>query len=337
MSRALLIGFFFVALGTSSCMSRIALDVSIPSPLQLPASIQSWVLLDRSPRTKAGLKAPRLLREEEIPDRLTQASILAVEGLISYLNDVPGQTQVSPIHLQLTQKEGDPDLLPAQAVDYLCNSYQTDALIVLESFQVLWDTNAVRGYGIGGDITFEVEVKLACLYTWRIYNRYARVLDQFDGVYRDQWTARGPSERETIEGLPSMTEISKLVFPFIGQQYGKDLYPPSIPVKRKFYARKTGPTDQIATQMKTAAQLALEDQWQEAARIWRPIAENPHLGKVAGRAAYNLGLASEKTGNLQSAHQWLILAKERYQVWGARSYLQILSQRMRPETVRKNH
>ena len=80
--------------------------------------------------------------------------------------------------------------------------------------------------------------------------------------------------------------------------------------------------------MKQAFSLAKAGDWQRAAHIWRPLASRPENGRLAGKAAYNLAVASEALGLPKVAYDWAKKAYVDYGIGPAVDYLRILP---RPE------
>jgi hypothetical protein len=321
-----------IVLGTSlafsGCMSRLQMTLPEAKVVEVPENIKNWVLLDRSFHRKKGEPAPRLLRDEEIRNRYEQAAIQGIEGFIKYFENDCVSFSVTPVHLQLAKRKSEEGPLAQNSVQWICEEFSADALVELSFLEILWDTTTIRELSGRNQYHYFTYLDLSCRYQWRIYTADYQLLDQFEGRFRDQWQASGTSEQGAIRKLPAKAGIAADLFPAMGREYAASLCPGSFEAERKFYKRKTGPNHAIAEAMLQAGKLAEEGRWQEAAKLWRPIAENPQLGKVAGKAAYNLALASELRGDLPNTRRWLLQAYERHRIGAAKAYLDIVYERL---------
>jgi len=62
-------------------------------------------------------------------------------------------------------------------------------------------------------------------------------------------------------------------------------------------------------EMKTAYRLARAGKWEKAAKIWDALADD-EKEKIAARARFNLALASEQLGELDTAIEWVNYSDE---------------------------
>ncbi|MEL6653143.1 MAG: DUF6340 family protein [Bacteroidota bacterium] len=322
------------------CATPKKLMVELPSisEVRLPDTAKRWLLIDRSPiRSKKG-PPPRLMRDDAIPYRFEQASILTIERFIKYVeNEVP-QATVIPVHLQLARSAGSPPpTLDTESIIYLCEEYKSQGLIALESLDIQFDTLVYEDPEVIGGGYWEARLSVSCRAMWRIYSADGRnVWDRWTEKFRHQMYGKGVSRREALNDLPSKLDIYHDWIAERGEAYASSIYPPNVRMERGIFLGKTGPIRKIALDMEKAGNLALAKRWEEAARIWAPIARTESLGKTAHKAAYNMALACEAMGDLRSARQWLLLAAEEYHFTPAKYYLQRLRQRLSTSTDGKS-
>ena len=67
--------------------------------------------------------------------------------------------------------------------------------------------------------------------------------------------------------------------------------------------------------------------WEEAANIWRALADKKDQA-TAGRAAHNLALAAERNGNLPAALEWAKTAYVKFGNKASQAYIRTLEQRI---------
>lgn len=321
-----------------ACVSKLQVQVPQIPVVNIPDTVHQWLLIDRSPiRSKKG-KPPRLKRDDAIPNRFEQASILILESFIKYVENEAPEVEVVPIHLQLARHAGNPPpLLDQASIAYLCNEYKAEALVSLEDLTINYDTLVHEDPEVivGGYWQAQLNVKVKAM--WRIYSADGSIVwDRWTERYQEYMIGGGNSPAQAIQKLPSQYEIEHQWISERGKTYAMGLFPPKIAVERKIYTGKMGPIEKIALDMEKAGNLALAGKWKEAAQLWAPIANLPQLDRTAAKAAYNMGLACEALGNIAKAREWLLLASEEYRFSPAKLYLEILRQRLQEDQQSKS-
>ena len=102
--------------------------------------------------------------------------------------------------------------------------------------------------------------------------------------------------------LPSKRLALKESGLFAGQQYGFRISPIWIKSNRSYYSGKH-------EDFKNAKNFVNQGDWSSAVLLWKPLTNSEDL-KTSSRASYNMALASEINGSLDTAIEWAITAKK---------------------------
>jgi hypothetical protein len=312
--------------------SYMTVDVLKPAHIDVPQEIKNVAVLNRSlpdKGEKAGNIIEGLLSGEGLfNDRL--GSEKCIIGVVDLLNNSPRFKAVMPgdIDIRGTGTGAFPAPLEWQYVSELCKRYNVDALITLETFDsdsyIDFNRHEYTREEDGKKIKvieFEAELDMDIQSGWRIYHASRQeIVDE--NVYTDRisWDAKGPTKEAARNNLPSKGRIIEDAGYYAGQQYATRISPIWIKVSRDFYSK--GNDD-----LETAARYAKQGRWTEAAGIWESVVNSPDP-KIAGYACYNLALASEMNGDLETAISW---AEKSYTSYGnkrARQYIGILKNRL---------
>jgi hypothetical protein len=83
---------------------------------------------------------------------------------------------------------------------------------------------------------------------------------------------------------------------YAGEQYGFRISPMWVKVNRTYYIGKH-------EELKNAKQYVKRGDWDTAIEIWMPLTDDVDV-KISARAAFNMALASELKGSLDTAIEW---------------------------------
>ena len=158
---------------------------------------------------------------------------------------------------------------------------------------------------------------------WRIYDLTTKkIVDVSSFTEVKEFYSKGSSYNDARLRLPSKRSALKESGVFAGEKYGFRITPIWIKVSRTYYTGK-------AEELKLAKNYVKRGDWDQAIEIWKPLTENMDL-KTARRAYFNLALASEIKGSLQTAVDY---AKKSEQMGEkqASSYIITLKKRIRDE------
>lgn len=321
-----------MGLGLVSCATRsIYTNVLVPAEITISQDIQTVGILNRSLPAKGegwnNFLEGFVTGESIMADR--EGSYNTCKGLAFKLNANPrfkGLLMDGENYRGTGTKEF-PVALDWGIVDQLCQKYNTDAIVTLETFDS--DIALVKSQrlvertidGVKKNVTeFLAELRIRVNAGWRIYdNINKRIIDQ--QVFWDEksWKGVGLTPEEALSKLPSKRSAINDAGFFSGEMMGMRISPNWTRVSRYYYVRG----DEKLKQAKAAVKV---NDWKRAANFWSPVTNNPD-SKVAGRACHNMALASEMEGNLEMALVWAKKAYTEKHFKKIRSYLNELTVR----------
>ncbi|MCK4677075.1 MAG: hypothetical protein KAT48_03000 [Bacteroidales bacterium] len=328
---------FFTFSLLSCSTSQVAMEVLVPGDIAVSQEINDVGIVNRS------LPADDEKFTNFLEGLFTGESILADKigsencliGLANELHDSPrfNIEIIEGIDLRGTGTREFPALLTWGEVKNLCKTYKVDAMIVLETF----DSNIFLEQGeeekekkVDGReilvIEYYAELNVDVNAGWRIYDPVNKVIvDQ--NVYRDHisWYEDDEKPEKVMKRLPSKREAVNQAAIHAGNRYARRISPTWLKVNRAYYTKGHDDFELTKRYVKT-------NSWDEAANVWQRLVDSPDL-KIAGRAAYNMALASEMNGDLEIAIAW---AKKSYEECGnkkALHYLRILERRLADQQI----
>lgn len=339
--------YFFIfslilGIGFLSCKTKsISVQVLKPAEIYVPSNIKTLAIVNRSlPAKGNGNQFNNVVEgiisgEGLFVDR--EASQRAVSGLAEGLQNSPRFSVTVPdgLNLRGTGTAKFPAPLSWQNVEQICRDYTADALILLETF----DSNTARRFGTqqktrkdgDKDVTYTehtATIDIAINAGWRIYDpENHKIIDQNVFVDHKAWNRKGRTKTEAVNNLPKQAYAVKDAGYFAGKRYAVRISPNWIWVPRHYYVK--GNDDFKDAKYKVDAK-----RWEDAANIWKLYVNDPDI-KIAGRACYNMALASEIFGNFDLALEWAQKAYADYHLKDAREYINILEGRIR-DTERLN-
>lgn len=310
----LFLSLFTSALLLISCTSSIHVQVLKPADISLPSDIQKFAIGNRSlpaEGKKLGNIIEGVFSGEGIGlDKRSSGS--AVVGLTNGLAQSP-RYEVTQINEQLygTGTSQMPAPLPWKLVEKHCKENNSDALILLETF----DTDSRRDFSSVlrtrkvDDKEIEYTEHIANLdisvFTgWRIYYPKERlILDNH--VFEDHkgFSAAGESQELAIARLPGKEQAAREAGMIAGESYAIRISPMWMDVSRSYYTKGND-------KMKEAAQMAKSQDWISAAKIWSHLAQADPEEKIKKRASYNMALVCEIEGKLDLAIDWAKKARD---------------------------
>ncbi len=329
--------FLLISLGlfATSCTQSISMRVLQPAEMMVPEHIQTIVTVDRSkPSSGFATFLEGLVTGERInQDRRGRKE--ALEGLTSALTRTP-RFQVKQSGLTLEGSKGGINMtypLDWATVQQICSDYGADALIAIEAYD-----SDVRVNTTSYEITrkddngkeyketrYRSEADVHITIGWRFYDPQKKIiLDEFTVQTGESYSATGTTPEQAQNNLPDLAYKAFDLSRAAGEKYGMRVAPVWVTVKRQFYT--SGKKD-FKEPMKEAARLAQRDQWEAAAQIWQRMVETAD-NKTAGRAAYNLAVASERLGYLETALKWAEKSYIKFNFKPARDYIQQLKVRI---------
>ena len=330
-----------VALLLSACASSVHIRALAPAAVPMPANLQSVAtanrILPESRRDKFFDVLEGAFTGEGIGvDRAGADECVNVVGQALASNSY--RFKVTQAQLQLLGRSREfflPPLAPRYVQD-LCRRTQVDGLVVLEAFDsdmLLTRTNGTRTvkdkegkeYQVP---TVHIEMVMKIVSGFRTYGAaQGFVLDQARQEDQLVFAGNGDNYPAALRQLPPPAECIRRVAQRAGDGYARRIAPSYVDFDRDYF-----PTAKKDALMKQAAVRAGAGDWAGAETLWQQAARNLHP-KIAGRAFYNLAVASEVRGDLPGAIDWARKAAFTCNNSQARQYLRVLNDRVQAQAV----
>ena len=324
---------------SSSCSSTsgISMEVLIPAQINLPKHIKKVAVINRSLPAKGEWVSNVLegfISGESIKaDK--DASNNCVQSLVNQLNSSPLLTAVlvTGTKLKGTGTREWPVAFAWTTVDSICKATGSDALIALETFDsdIKFNTgkNQVKTKINDKDTTvieFFTDLKVNVNAGWRIYDNLNKTeVDQNSFMDEKGWSTKGNTPDEAMKKLPAKRDAINGAGLYAGAQYGVRISPTWVNVHRSYFTK-----GKKQDGFKQAKKFVKIQKWDDAKNIWTNITKTEN-SKNVGRAYYNLAVASEVDGDLETAYA---NAKKAFEVYGnkpARMYMNILNIRIKDQ------
>jgi len=298
-----------------------ATDISFqarrPAIIDIPSSIQSIAIIDRSIQTKE----TRNVLEESVTGELFGedkiASQYAIDGLIEMLEN-SGRFKVVRTAKKL-KKSGSANEFPAplawNEIENICSEFDVDAVISLELFD--------SDYIIPTNMAF---VSIG----FRLYDPAGKqIIDQHKFRHEIGMGGHVNSVAGAINRLVEKTQAIRQVSFDAGYMYGERIAPSWYTIVRQYYRK--GKRDQ---NLKAGARMMEVNDWEQAIRFMNSAVETGKR-KAKGRAAHNLAVIYEIKGELPEAKKWSQAAWGNYNNKNSRNYAYILEDRIREVEILK--
>ena len=314
----------FIILFTSSCsISNIRFDAIKPAKINVPTEIESVIIANRTTPTKNN-------KAENILDGILSGEQIGVDKRSSKdcINSLKFKMESSP-RFKLIRTEsiefkgsGTSEMskpLKWKKIDNKLQGYETDALIVLESFD---SSNRIIDVGtrekkrkVNGEwkkviehvSSLDVEVQAG----WRIYDlKNKKIIDEQRFFDRKVFENADKTMALARKGLPELGFAVSQAAIFSGEQFYYRVSPHYISVNREYFKNLKNikgfkiKSDNSNSLFIKAAKHVSNRNWQEAVGIWKKITNHKNPS-VASRACFNMALAAEANGNIDIALTWI--------------------------------
>lgn len=301
--------FIFITSVITSCTSTIGLPVLKPADVTLPQDIQKFTLVNRTKPNKKNqlwnIVEGALTGEGILADR--EGADQCLSGVMSIMQQTPRYTITqASIEYKGTGTEMFAPPIPWEEVDLLCKQYNSEALIVLESFdsdsRMTYDSKPVQVKNPEGVMVTTTEyythARMEVKTGWRIYfPKEKRIIDEHRFSDYMTFDGKGVTAEQATANLPNKRDCIKRSGAQAGSTYGYRISPQWITVSRYFYTRGN---DNMKFAGKKARQVG---DWKGAMELWKKEALNSDQ-KIAWHACYNMGVGCEREGNLEAALEW---------------------------------
>ena len=322
---------FFVSCGTSS----VYVKIQRPADISVPQTVKKVVVVNRSIAGKGNMAENIVegLFSGEAIGADKKGSEYCIMGLTQMLSNSERYELKGggDLNLKGTGTSTFPELLSWKKVEKICKNYGADAIIVLSTFdsdsktfegKSVVKTKTVKGAKIK-EVRYPVTLVMEIESGWRIYDAITKkIVDVNKFTEVKEYVEWGSSYDEARSFLPSKRQALKSSGIFAGEQYGLRITPVWTRENRLYYSGKL-------EEFKQAKNYVKRGDWDKAIEVWKSVSENNDY-KIARRAYFNLALASEIKGKLDTAIEYAEKA-EQMGVKIATSYISTLKIRKRNE------
>ncbi len=232
-----------------------------------------------------------------------------------------------------------PTQLPWKKVNSLCQQYDAQAVVAIEIFDtdfiITNGERKVKKTVVVDSVEQEIEVNEYyaegvgnLTIGIRLYDPKTKtVVDQQLLQNSNTWRATGSTLREALAQLIAKSDATRLLSHRVGSDYAYKIAPMPIQITRSFNGKS-----RKAPALEQGSRYADVGQWRNAINTW----ENGIAGvpaKQGGYLAYNIAIAYEVMGDLETAKEW---AQKSYVQFGnrdAKSYVSLIRQRLYEEQL----
>ena len=311
---AFIISAFIFLLGGCVAPKKIAVEISHPPHIPVPAGTGSLTLVEVVPggivkegtQVKARCEKPsapacRLLAAEKtllgLSERIYEESDCEINGIIELPDTGTGDS-------------GTPD------VSFLCSTVDTTGLLVIleqvtldrqistsryqrwpsEAKNKVWSKTII--YNVEPVWMHEAKIKMTINNRWKVYDCNIKQII-FEGDLTDSvlYKVDGSTQEEVMKKLPSLpTSVEKAGF-LGGWDFAGEILPSSVTVMRKYYASRLRMLREATRQVKFR-------QWDKAEEEWIRSLERVSPARKA-KILYNLALARERHGDYAKALEYI--------------------------------
>ena len=322
---------FLTSCGTASHQMQILK----PASITLPSGIKQLGVVNRSLPSKGqgfnNFLEGLVTGESIMADR--EASLECMRGLASGLNNAPrfNAVVIEGVDLRGTGTREWPDFLDWQQVEELCSRFRVDALIALETFD-----SDVHLHQSSADVErvidkqkvivkeYYADLRMNVRSGWTIYDPATRqIIDRNSFSDEMRWSESADSEQDVLARLPSKRGAINESGYYSGSRYAIRISPAWFTESRSYFRKATD-------EFKVASKYVKQERWNDAIQIWKKYTQDPDA-KIAGKACYNMALASEVDGNLPLALEWARRAWQQHGLKKARNYIELIEMRIRQQ------
>lgn len=325
----------------SACGIRnVSISLIQPGAITLPPELRSVALVNRAlpANVKANIIEAVLTDENLGQDKNGRQQVLS--GVLDLLRNSPRlNCKLTTLEMQGWGTGTDfPAPLDWSQIQQICNEYQTDGVVALETF----DTDCIITNAEAVDVKktdkdgkekvvkeFRVKETVVVKLGFRIYDlKNRQISDQHNDVYTMYWSAKGSNPMDALANLLDKRNAINQTCYNAGLNYGKRITPLRTFILREYYKRGGN------SEMQRASRMVELNDWNGAAFVWKSLLSSGKR-KTAGRSAFNLAVANEVGGDLEAAKDWARKAYTEFNIKRAQNYEYLINQRLREEELLK--
>jgi len=301
------------------------LDIIRPAEIDVPIDIQSIIIVNRSLPSKNNQVENILdgiFSGENIGDD-KEGSEMCVVGLKNSLNRSVNQTSrfkiidadgfMSGDYLRGTGTSDFPKPIKWKKINKVFSNYNIDGLIVLETFDsnlstmkgsLVEKTQLIKGKKTKVPL-IEAVLNIEVYSGWRIYDiKNQKIIDEKTFIDQKSFTSTGLTFLDAKQKLPNKrTAISETGI-FSGEQYAIRISPTKETVNRLFYKKAKKSAKKENDAFHNASEFFKLNNIAASASIWMKYV-NHDDAEIAGRACFNMAVASELKNKYNLALDWI--------------------------------
>lgn len=333
--KYLIILSFFVFISACSSSKKVTINTMRPAEITFPVSIQSIVILDR---TEFSSDAESII-EGVLTGEMFDEDSYGTQELVNGFRNQMRYSDRFDIKVAAEKLKGNsltsvfPNPLSWRVVGAFCEKYESEALLAVEIFDTDYIiTDGVRKVKKKRKIDGkEREVEVNEYYAQgvanvtiglRLYDPEAQVIVDQQLIRRDKtWDATGNSVRDAYKHLIQKKEATAYLSSRVGRNYAYKISPMPVKITRKF----EGESDDTP-EIEIGARYAEVGKWNEALDVWKNAISKAPI-EDAGYLSYNIAVAYEVLGDIDSAIKWAETSYVKYDNDDALDYVHLLKER----------
>jgi tetratricopeptide (TPR) repeat protein len=304
--------FIFINFGVFAQLKKFTVEIPVPPKFELPDSIQSLTIMNRSLTSEFNDFDEKQLQLDFYKKNFEVNALLldstAADTTIKVLGELLFDSQrfdvVIPVDrniYRLLPYNEKPKPLEWEFVDEICQTYNTDALVVLEDFAVRTVTGYDTGTEYDGFQSYKYHYASMDFYSmahWRIYEPSSEtilvdVLMNQDTIFWDNYDY---DLVELFKALPTVKEATIQTGIKIALDFSDIIAPRWKSDTRYYYVVKNKKVDE-------SVQLAAQGKWDEALDNWLKYADHGNRS-TRSKIMLNIALGYEMTGDIEKAIEW---------------------------------
>lgn len=311
--RYLVTLFMFGILAVSCKTSFVSLKIENykPAKEELPTDIQSLTLMNRSMNSQFSNFREDSLQNYFYRNNFQLSKIIldsmacdtTLKALAALMFESGRYDVVIPVERNFKRSlpfYQVPDTLSENEVDRLCKEYDTDGLMVLDRFstKVMADYSATqeRQYGMDPSTAYYATLDLNYYALFRIYRAgqagIAKTIEINDTIY---WENAAYTAEQLFGGLPTVKQALISAGIKVALDVDDRVSPEWVPADRGYFT--------FDSKNDKGQQYMQNDSIAGAEEYWSALTQSKDK-RIRSKAEFNMALASELNGKLDSAIQW---------------------------------
>ena len=315
MKRKTLMSTLALLLYISCSAQTMTFNVMRPSAVSIPENITSMAIIDRSvaENTDRNIIEKGLTAEWLGKDEL--ASKFALDGLVNVLESSNrfGVVRTGKTLMKSGTAKAFPEPFSWDDIETLCNEYKVDGVISLEIF----------------DSDYIIPTNMASVTIgFRLYDLATKsIIDERQLSKEVFWGGNVTTIGGAINRLLEKDKAIKSISYDAGVMYGQRVSPSWYTISRQYYRKAKGDKN-----LQAGARMMEVNDWKSAVEYLTKAVDSPKR-KVQGRAAHDLAVTYEITGELVTAKKWAQDAWGLYKNKDSKNYSFILGERIDEEAI----